>query len=315
MALHLCVTMCTRERPEMLATCLNSVLPQLAESAVQTSLIVVENSDRPACHDLIMRYKEAFPAVRIEHVIEAELGIPFARNAGIEQALKIHADWIVFIDDDEEACEGWIETLTAAVDHWDADVFHGPVRQIYASDCPLWIRMKQFHGGENGTIIAGAATNNTMAHSRLFSASGLGLRFDTSLRFSGGSDVELFSRATWKGATIRWINDAVVREHVPAARQTPDWLLQRAQRDAANWVTITRKHNGMISALALGTSRTMRLAIEAFAALLLFPVIGFRGEKTARHMFRIRTKLAKLRGYSLPLLGFSPEPYRNVEGH
>lgn len=314
MTLHICVTMCTRERPEMLSACLNSVLPQLAASTVQTTLIMVENSDNPACRDLMACFRDAFPSVRIEYLMEPELGIPFARNAGVERALKLHADWIVFIDDDEEACEGWFENLTAAASRWDADVFHGPVRLIYPADCPEWIRMKQFDGGANGTIVASAATNNTMARSRLFSASGLGLRFDTSLRFSGGSDVELFSRATRSGAMIRWIDDAVVREHVPTTRQSSRWLLLRMQRNAANTVTIIRKQHGYTSALALGLSKAGRLAIEAFTASLLLPLIAFGGEKASRQTFKIRTKLAKLRGYFLSLLGFSPKPYRNVDG-
>ena len=314
MTLHICVTMCTRERPEMLSACLNSVLPQLAASTVQTTLIMVENSDNPACRDLMARFRDAFPSVRIEYLMEPELGIPFARNAGVERALKLHGDWIVFIDDDEEACESWFENLTAAANRWDADVFHGPVRLIYPADCPEWIRMKQFDGGANGTILTSAATGNTMAHSRLFSAAGLGLRFDTSLRFSGGSDVELFSRATRSGATIRWIDDAVVREHVPTTRQSSRWLLLRMQRNAANTVTIIRKQHGYTSALALGLSKAGRLAIEAFTASLLLPVIGFGGEKASRQTFKIRTKLAKLRGYFLSLLGFSPKPYRNVDG-
>lgn len=314
MTLHLCVTMCTRERPEMLSVCLNSVLPQLSASTIQTSLIVVENSNSSTCRDLIARFKNAFPSVRIEYVLEPEPGIPFARNAGVERALMLQADWIIFIDDDEEACEGWFENLTAAVDRWDADVFHGPVRPIYPADCPDWLRMKQFDGGADGTIISSAATGNTMAHSRLFSATGLGLRFDAGLRFSGGSDVELFSRATQSGATIRWINNAVVREHVPATRLSSRWLLLRTQRNAANTVTIMRKQHGYTSALALGLSKAGRLAVEALAATLLLPVIGFRSEKTSRHIFKIRTKLAKLRGYFFSLLGFSPKPYRNVEG-
>lgn len=298
----------------MLWTCLASVLPQLAASIHRTCIIVVENSSAPSCDHVVRRFRENFPSVQLDYVVEPELGIPIARNTALEKALALNADWLVFIDDDEEASDGWFEQLVAAADQWDADVIHAPVALIYPPECPAWMRMKQFCGGADGTIISSAATGNTIARAWLFSESGLGLRFDRQLRFTGGSDVDLFFRATQGGATIRWINNAVVVEHVPAARQTPQWLLQRAQRNAANIVTLTLKQRGYFSALTLALRNAARLSFEALGTLCLTILLLERSEKSSRRIFKLRKKIAKLKGYLAPLFGFSFEPYRHVEG-
>lgn len=314
MVQHFCITICTRERPEMLWTCLASVLPQLASSIHQTSIIVVENSAAPSCGHVVRRFKESYPSVPLNYLVEPELGIPIARNTALDGAMALIPDWIVFIDDDEEACDGWFEQLIAAADRWDADVIHAPVELIYPPECPAWMRMKQFHGGEDGTIISSAATGNTLARSWLFSETGLGLRFDTQLRFTGGSDVDLFFRATQGGATIRWINNAVVMEHVPAARQSAKWLLQRAQRNAANTVTLTLKQRGFFSAMALSLRNAVRLSLEAIGSLCLVIVFLTRSDRLSPRIFKLRKKIAKLKGYLTPLFGYSVEPYRHVEG-
>lgn len=298
----------------MLWTCLASVLPQLAASIHETSIIIVENSTTPTCGHVVRRFKENFPTVRLDYVVEPELGIPIARNTALDCALVLNPDWIVFIDDDEEARDGWFEQLVAAADLWKADVIHAPVELIYPPECPSWMRMKQFCGGADGTIISSAATGNTVARSWLFAEDGLGLRFDTQLRFTGGSDVDLFFRATQGGAIIRWINDAVVVEHVPEARRSPQWLLQRAQRNAANMVTLTIKRHGYLSALSLALRKAGRLSVEATGAFCMMIVLFEQSERSSRRIFKLRKKIAKLKGYLTPLLGYSVEPYRHVEG-
>jgi glycosyltransferase involved in cell wall biosynthesis len=298
----------------MLSACLETVLPQLQKSPLKTSLVVVENSAVASCGDLVIRLQDTFSSVGIKYLLEPDLGIPFARNTAVHRALQLQADWIVFIDDDEEAYPDWFEKLTGAIDTWDADVFHAPTQPIYPPHYPVWMRTKQFQGGDTGSVLSSAATGNTLARSWLFTEHGLGLRFDTDLRFTGGSDVELFSRATQKGATIRWIGDAIVTEHVPEARLTPKWLLQRAQRNAANTVAITRKERGHLSAILLAVSSTARLAVEAVGAAVILLFNSFKPETVPRHAFRLRTKLAKIKGYLMPLLGLAVEPYKNVEG-
>lgn len=63
---------------------------------------------------------------------------------------------------------------------------------------------------------------------------GLGLRFDETLRFTGGSDTDLFLPAYQTGAVIRWSARPQVYEHLPASRLTFRWQIYRIYRIAAN---------------------------------------------------------------------------------
>ncbi|MEJ2117431.1 MAG: glycosyltransferase [Alphaproteobacteria bacterium] len=294
MSKEICVTICTRERPKMLARCLSSVLPQLQASSLSASLVVVENGDQPSCRHTVLRMRERFPSVRIQYELEPELGIPFARNKAVETALSLKADWIVFIDDDEEAQADWFEKLTAAIEEWNADVFHGPVKLIYPENHPEWMRAKSFDGGARGAILETASTNNTLARARLFSDEGLGLRFDTHLRFTGGSDVELFRRAVKAGAVIRWVDDAFVTEHVSDQRLAAKWLLGRTCREAANASNLLIKEYGYRTALRVSAVRCGRLGLEAVIHATLTGLTVARPEIASRHLFRTRNKISKL---------------------
>lgn len=314
MSTHICVTICTRERPKMLSRCLASVLPQLEASPFNTSLVIVENGDEPACREDVLRLRERFTAVRIDYELEPELGIPFARNKAVEAALKLHADWIVFIDDDEEARPDWFEKLTDAIGKWKADVFHGPVELIYPDNHPEWMRMKSFDGGAAGTILETAATNNTMASSWLFAPDGLGLRFDIRLRFTGGSDVDLFRRAVKAGAIIRWLDNVLVTERIFERRLSAKWLLGRTRREAANISTFTLDEHGFAAALRLSTARCGRLTMEIAYHTSMFALTVVWREISYQHLFKIRKKFAKASGYLFPLLGHSLKVYHKVEG-
>jgi succinoglycan biosynthesis protein ExoM len=309
-----CVTICTRERPNMLARCLDTVLPQLQASPLSTSLVVVENGNQPSCRHAVLRRRDRFPLVRMEYELEWELGIPFARNKAVDVALRLGADWIVFIDDDEEAQANWFEKLTAAIGEWDADAFHGPVELVYPENHPQWMRMKSFDGGVNGAILEGAATNNTMAWSRLFSSDGLGLRFDTRLRFSGGSDIELFRRAVRGGAVIRWINDAFVTVHIPPQRRSATWLLKRTRRETANASNFFIAEHGFGATLWFAARKCGRLTLEMAFHMGMAILAVRQRESAARHAFKAKSKLSKLAGLIGALVGQQLDPYRSPEG-
>lgn len=314
MSTDICVTICTRERPQMLARCLASVLPQLQHSQRNTSLVVIENGGEPTCRDAVLAMRKRFPAVRIEYELERELGIPFARNRAVEVALQIGANWIVFIDDDEEAHTDWFDKLTSAIGEWDADVYHGKVTLIYPDRHPEWMRMKSFNAGVSGTVLDTAATNNTMARARLFSEDGFGLRFDTRLRFTGGEDVELFHRAAKAGATIRWIGDAVVFERIPEQRLSADWLCKRTRSQAASAAMVVIRGHSFRTAARIIAVRCARLMLELVFHAAMATITFVAPGMYSKHHFKVQDKISKIAGYLDPMSGVFLDPYRSVEG-
>jgi len=310
MSEHLCVTVCTRQRDEMLKACLNSVLPQLEASDARTSLVVVENDDSPRNRQMVRELAKSYAGVRVEYHLETVLGIPFARNAAIEAALSLRADWVLFIDDDEEARPGWLEAYRAAIRRSDADVFRGPVEYIYPDDQPEWLRMKPFDGGPTGSLVRSGTTNNLAAKASLFAADGQNLRFDTRLRFCGGEDVELFQRATNNGSQIRWVGEAVTIERQRGVRLSQKWILNRTRNVSASTLSIKMDKEGTQPALSLALRRSARLVMQAALQCLIIPLLVVRPHQASHQVFKVRKKISRLHGFLLAANGALPSPYK-----
>lgn len=109
----------TRGRPDYLGVALASVAPQA--SCAGAELIVVDDAG-PS--EPIKRLAERFDARYEPH--PRPLGLNIARNTGVERS---SGELVVFVDDDVEVCEGWLDALLAAArEHPDVEVFTGPIR-------------------------------------------------------------------------------------------------------------------------------------------------------------------------------------------
>ena len=109
----------------MLRRCLASLVPETGQDGADVAVVVVENDPKPHQKNLVEGFKAQ---IDIHYGQEAEPGIPFARNRGVEIALGLGADWIIFIDDDEEAEPGWLAAFIAAAARVEAaEVLGGPV--------------------------------------------------------------------------------------------------------------------------------------------------------------------------------------------
>jgi GT2 family glycosyltransferase len=108
----------TRGRPTYLEVALASIAPQAI--AVGAELIVVDDSgpseDRRALAERFGARYEAHPR---------PLGLNVARNTGVERS---SGELVVFVDDDVDVCEGWLEALVRrAAEHPDVDVLAGAI--------------------------------------------------------------------------------------------------------------------------------------------------------------------------------------------
>ncbi len=312
MSEHMCVTVCTRERPQMLMACLRSVLPQLEASDVKTSLVVVENDSEPKNRQAILDLSRDYPSVRVEYRLEPELGIPFARNTAVDTALELGADWIFFIDDDEEACEGWFNFYLSAITDLSSDIFRGPVDYWYPPSQPDWLKLKSQDNPATGTLVKTAITNNLVVKSYVFSPSGLNIRFDARLRFTGGSDIAFSRSATSHGVKVRWVSEARVIERQTGKRLTAAWLSARAERSAANDVQILALQQGTAAAVAFVLLRCPRLAAHAGLRAFIAACTVFNANTSARNLHRARMKFLRIRGYLRGLSGYAPRPYFDV---
>jgi len=92
------VIVCTRERPEELERCLNSLVRQ---AYPRFSILVVDNAPVSDCSRQVA---SRFDQERVKYIVEPTPGLSWARNRGLTLAT---ADVIAWIDDDEIADTNW----------------------------------------------------------------------------------------------------------------------------------------------------------------------------------------------------------------
>ena len=135
----------TLRRPESLARAVRSALSQAATASELVEVVVVDNSPEGSAAEVTAALaREAGP--RLVYVHEPRPGVATARNAGLAAA---QADLIAFLDDDEEAPEGWLAALLGAHRDHAADVTFGRIVGR-APDAPAWAA-----GGRHRPALAG----------------------------------------------------------------------------------------------------------------------------------------------------------------
>ena len=113
---NISVIVCTRDRPEQLARCLES-LQKLSPPAQE--IIVVDNAPTTPTIEILVN---KMPGIR--YVLEAQPGLSVARNTGIRHAV---GDIIAFTDDDVVVHPNWLMGLDRALANADVMAVTGLV--------------------------------------------------------------------------------------------------------------------------------------------------------------------------------------------
>ncbi len=310
------ITICTRQRPRMLRQCLTSVLTELQGRALHDFVVVVENDAEATSANVVEELRMSFPETRVLYELEPEPGIPFARNRTVDIARRERADWVAFIDDDEQLVPGWLDAMIRAIETLDAEVLTGAVERVPAVDMPAWMVARNGKPRQHGQVVDLAATNNTLVDLNWLDAHLPELRFDERLRYTGGSDSEFFDRFVRGGGTIRWVGNALVREEVPASRLTLKWQVARKARTQANNVRRYRWRNGYAAALVKYVPAAARRILfrGALSCLAAGPVALASQTHGQRLWFSGRRAIGSGIGALNGLIGRDMTPYRVVEG-
>jgi GT2 family glycosyltransferase len=203
---------CTRDRPEQLARCLDSlrsVRARAADLGATFDILVVDNAS------LDERTRRVALSAEVEYLAEPRPGLDFARNCAWRAA---SGEWIAYFDDDVVVDEGWVEGLLDVVaSHRAAAVITGQVLPL-ALETDAQVVFERHGGFRNGwervrygrtlpgwaTYPAGAwwfGTGANMAFRTdvLDALGGFDEALDTGPPLPGGGDVDLFYRAVRAG--------------------------------------------------------------------------------------------------------------------
>ena len=221
------VAIITFRRPELLESCIDSVLGELRDDDV---LLVVDNDPSESARPVVAAF--AARDRRVRAVSEPAPGIAAARNAAVTEFLHGGYEALVFVDDDETVIPGWLGAHRAAMIAHSADATFGPVIPRYTEVVPPWVRRLDFFArtqAPTGSDVRWPATNNVRIGRSLFALAGE-WRFSEEYSMTGGSDTDFFFRSRRAGAALRWVADAPVAENVPVSRANPRWLWRRGVR-------------------------------------------------------------------------------------
>lgn len=217
----------TQRRPEGLVTAALSAFRQSGVQLDALELVIVDNDQVDSARAVAARLvpEAPFPAV---YVHEPEPGVANARNAAMSVA---QGDLIAFLDDDEEAPEGWLAALLGAMSRFQADVVFGPVRgrapesivahrayleRFFSREGPAEAGLIPDYYGCGCSLIRRAALPDPKAP------------FSAIRNHIGGEDDLLFGQMRKAGASFAWEPAAWVWEDPVPARLTLGYTIPRA---------------------------------------------------------------------------------------
>lgn len=297
----------TFRRPAELARLLPAALEQAAAQTAtgryRVGVLVVDNDPDGGAEQVVRDLAD--PAVR--YTREPTPGIAAVRNRAIEEAAD--AQLLVFIDDDERPCPGWLETLLETWRGSGAAAVPGRVVAEYTGKLDPWIAAGGFFARLNlptGTEVDTAATGNLLLD--LAQIRRLGVLFEPSVGLGGGEDT-LFSRSlTRAGGRIVWCNESVAIDHVPLARMTRSWVLARSwSQGNASVLTDVRLAGGRIDALAV-RSRWLPGSVIRLVAGTARWLLG-TALRSDRHQAQGARVLARGAGMLAGVFGFGYQEY------
>ena len=210
------------------------------------SVIVIDNDgEQLAGAAVAAQMSPVFP-FPLAYIVELRRGQTYAYNRGFVSAARAAPapDYVAVLDDDEYSDPTWLtDMMTTALD-LDADIVGGPVLPVF-DDPHHWLAGSGFYQPRrfpSGRVdmIYGAGS---MLIKRSVLESYLDEPFSHAFAFTGGSDLEFFTRCRRDGRSFAWADNAIVFETTPRSRTTVSWLLRRNFRKGTEGNRIDRAFN------------------------------------------------------------------------
>jgi hypothetical protein len=297
----------------MLRKCLASLCAQRFEARhFRVALILVDNNPQPTAQPI---YDELWGAERPGEFVHCPRpGIPMARNAALETALRAGADHIAFLDDDEVAPPDWLKSLLKVLEESGADAIQGGVRDLAAFAGDSAADGPPPQGTISWERCESLATCNVLLRASLVEPP-QSLRFDETMQFTGGSDREFFMRAHKHGAKLLRVHGIDVFEETHEDR---GFAYQAARTFAAGsnyFLRMSKNEPGLVAAARIAMRAADR-GIGGVAKLVAAGVLllALRPRPAQTQWRKGCLNLCFAAGCITPLAGVRAYPYRTIQG-
>lgn len=233
----------TRRRPAGLRRLLDSFAQMNLPDGAECVVLIAENDQAAGVTSIVDALRPAFP-FDVICVLEPELGIPIARNRVLDMAVEHRCDYLTFVDDDDVVHKDWLLMLHTTLVGRGFDLVGGGLLRAAPVGVQLnWQqRLMAAHHTQsanrnlarNSAMITTSTepkvpvyTNNWMI--RVSALQQFAVRFDETLRYTGGSDGKYFEDFVAAGGRTGWSSDARVTEIWSVDRLSFRYVYERAR--------------------------------------------------------------------------------------
>ncbi len=279
----------TFRRPEGLRRAVASVLSQNGTDGLDIRVIVCDNSPQ-GCGRTVFDSLAAEARLPMTYVHEPRAGVANARNAAVRLSA---AEFIAFLDDDEDAPDGWLAGLVATQARFGADVVFGPVK-ARLDDATTGHRayytcfFSRFGPRQSEVLTHYYGCGNSLLKASLLTGPE---PFSMLQNEMGGEDDMLFSALKAKGAVMAWAADAWVHEDVPPHRATLDYTMRRGfayGQGPSHQAGVNHRYLACAGWMAQGVAQAAVFAVlGAGSWLIKSPKTAFRLDKAARGLGKL----------------------------
>lgn len=295
------VCIATYKRSQLLRKLLDSILSQNLPDNIELQVVVVDNDVEKSAEHIVKEYKNKGNMI-FEYFVQPEKNISLTRNVAVSNS---NGEYLLFIDDDEEADKNWLASYVEALNKYNADGVFGPVFPLFHNRTPAWIREGDFFTRPNpptGSKVLFARTGNCIIKTKLIKSEPG--PFDPSYGITGGEDSHLFERLQRKGANFICCKEAIVSEFIPPARTTVKWLFRRSFQTGNIFTRrmIENANNKLIKKTELFCRAVLFETISFILCIISFP--------SKKLCVKWLMKFASNAGHIVAVIGFNYKGYR-----
>jgi glycosyltransferase involved in cell wall biosynthesis len=228
----LSVAICTWNRAELLRLTLQEMTRLAIPAGLTWELLVVNNNCTDATDTVIASFAARLP---IRRLFQPQPGLSNARNLAVSEATGAYIAWT---DDDVLVAGDWLTAYDRAFARWpEAAAFGGPVEPYFTTTPPAWLPGVLSKVASAYAIVDYGSDALPLTHDRVPFGANMAVRTDYQRAHMydpdrgirpgsrvGGEETHVVRAMLKSGATGWWVPGARVRHHIPAERQTFDYL-------------------------------------------------------------------------------------------
>ncbi len=216
----------TFRRAKGLQIALESLMNQTA-SALTMEIIVADNDPAGSARDYVENFAKT-AAIKTHYLHVPEPGVSNARNGALKAA---KGRYLAFLDDDQQACAGWLQTLLDISKKYEAALAFVPTHARIPGSSKFNDYLVDFFSRQGPDLTEGIVDDffgcgNSLLDTHLCTLPAP--PFNVDMNETGGEDDLLFSELKSQGIKIAWSRAAKANEDILPHRATPAYVKVRS---------------------------------------------------------------------------------------